>query len=423
MSHTAALTLSAFAAAAATKAILSSRTRHRQTTIHIPAPRRRAPRVALFSGNYNCVCDGANRALNRLVAHLQEEGMDVRVYSPVTDEPAFPPEGTLIGVRSIPIPGRSEYRLALGLPASIRNDLDAFGPDLIHVSAPDLLGRAAQRFAAEHAIPVVASLHTRFETYFDYYGLSLIKPYVERWLARFYGESDHVLVPTSTIQRDFETAGWGSKTSLWSRGVDPDLFSPNLRDPAWRRAQGYGEQEVVPLFLGRLVLEKGLACFIDTIAETRSRGHRIRPLVIGDGPARRWLAERLPNAVFTGHLNGMELGRAVASADVLINPSLTEAFGNVTLEAMASGLPVVCPDVGSTRDLIRHEWNGLIVDPTPRAFAEGLAQLIANPALRLAMSRAASFQSAQYRWPTVNAAVVRTYRGLMEQPIARAAEG
>jgi glycosyltransferase involved in cell wall biosynthesis len=191
------------------------------------------------------------------------------------------------------------------------------------------------------------------------------------------------------------------------------LFSPSLRDLAWRRSQGFADDDVIPLFLGRLVLEKGLDCFVKTIAIVRERGYRVRPLIVGEGPARGWLAERLPNAVFAGHLGGTDLGRAVASADILVNPSITEAFGNVTLEAMASGLAVICPDVGSTRDLIRNDWNGLMVESRPEMFADGLAQLIDSPERRLAMGRAASFQSASYSWAKANAAVVEAYRSLV----------
>jgi glycosyltransferase involved in cell wall biosynthesis len=415
MSHVAALTVSTFAAASAVRVTTRwTRSRRRDEPILFRANGTHGLRVALFSGNYNCVCDGANRALNRLVRQLvEEEGADVRVYSPVVDEPAFEPAGTLIGVPSIPIPGRSEYRVALGLPRSVRRDLAMFAPDIIHVSAPDLLGRAAQRFAAERGIPVVASMHTRFETYFDYYGLGLLKLGAERWLRHFYAASDCVLAPTTTIRTEMEQAGLVGRTRLWGRGVDPALFSPSLRDLAWRRSQGFADDDVIPLFLGRLVLEKGLDCFVKTIAIVRERGYRVRPLIVGEGPARGWLAERLPNAVFAGHLGGTDLGRAVASADILVNPSITEAFGNVTLEAMASGLAVICPDVGSTRDLIRNDWNGLMVESRPEMFADGLAQLIDSPERRLAMGRAASFQSASYSWAKANAAVVEAYRSLV----------
>lgn len=416
MLHAAALTVSTFAAASAASATARWVKRPQWVAQPIVVRRSGAPslRIALFSGNYNCVRDGANQALNRLVRHLiDHENADVRVYSPAVLNPAFPPEGTLVPVPSIPIPGRSEYRFASGLSRRLLQDLSEFAPDLIHVSAPDLLGRDAQRFAARHGIPVVASLHTRFETYFDYYGLGAVRRSAEHWLHRFYEASDCVLVPTSTLRAEMMRSGFSSEIRIWNRGVDPDLFSPRLRDPKWRHLHGYREDEVVPLFLGRLVLEKGLACFTDAIASVRQRGYRIRPLIIGDGPARGWLAERLPNAVFLGHMSGVALGRAVASADVLLNPSLTEAFGNVTLEAMASGLPVICPDVGSTRDLVRNHWNGIFVESTPQAFADALASLIDTPEVRISMGRAASFQSAVHSWANANAAVVDAYHALL----------
>src|SRR5690348_6573386 len=138
------------------------------------SPTIRSPRVALFSGNYNCLPDGANQALNRLVDYLLRHGFAVRVYSPVVAKPAFEHAGDLVGVPSVPFPGRGEYRVALGLPLATRRDLDAFAPDIVHVSAPDPLGRAAQRYAKAGGIPLVASLHTRFETYWDYYGLGVV---------------------------------------------------------------------------------------------------------------------------------------------------------------------------------------------------------------------------------------------------------
>ena len=129
-------------------------------------------RIALFTGNYNYVREGANQALNRLVAHLEQHaGAAVRVYSPVTDTPAFEPAGDLVPVPSIALPVRSEFRLALGLPRATRRDLTRFAPDIIHVATPDILGTRAQTFALDRGTPLVVSLHTRFETYLGYYGL------------------------------------------------------------------------------------------------------------------------------------------------------------------------------------------------------------------------------------------------------------
>lgn len=382
------------------------------------APRRL--RVALFSGNYDCVRDGANRALNRLVAYLLEQaGAEVRVYSPVAPQKAFASVGDIVPVRSACIPGRPEYRLALGFTRAAREDMEAFAPDIVHLSAPDILGRQAQNYARAAGIPVVTSLHTRFETYLDYYRLGLLRGPVDRYLARFYGDADHILAPTPPI-RDALAWQFGSgKVSIWSRGVDPATFRPALRSEAFRQHLGYTPGDLVPLFFGRLVLEKGLDVFAGAVAALRERGHRVRPIVVGDGPARDWLARRLPNVTFLGFLDGAALGEAVASADILINPSVTEAFGNVNLEAMASGLAVVSADVDSASALIDHGRTGLLVPPQdPGAYAAAAASLIDQPARRSRLGRAAAEVADRYRWVAVLADVARVYERLAGRDVA-----
>ncbi|MEC3950391.1 glycosyltransferase family 4 protein [Sphingobium sp. HWE2-09] len=372
-------------------------------------------RVALFSGNYDCVRDGANRALNRLVGHLLHQvGAQVRIYSPTAPRPAFASIGDVRSVPSLSLPGRPEYRLAIGLTRAVRRDLDAFAPDIVHLSVPDLLGRQAQKHARARSIPVVASLHTRFETYLDYYRLAFLRGTMERYLDRFYGDADHILAPTAPIRDEMAARHGAARVSIWGRGIDPHLFAPSLRDPAFRVAHGYEEQDVIPLFFGRLVLEKGLGVFADTIAAIRTHGHQVRPLVIGDGPARSWLAQRLPNATFIGHLSGRDLGRAVASADLLINPSVTEAFGNVNLEAMASGLAVLSADVPSAASLIDPGRTGLLLPPTDaNAYADAADALIGSPARLARLRQAAAIAASRHRWDDVLDAVVQAYAGLL----------
>ncbi|ABQ70147.1 MULTISPECIES: glycosyltransferase family 4 protein [Sphingomonadales] len=371
-------------------------------------------RVALFSGNYNCVRDGANQALNRLVAHLIDRGHAVRVYSPTIARPAFPPAGDLVSVPSVPIPTRREYRVALGLPRATRADLDDFAPDIVHLSAPDWLGGAAQAQARRRGIPVVASLHTRFETYLSYYGLGLLRRRADAWLDRFYRHSDMVLVPNAPIADEFAAKGLGDRVRVWGRGVDRAVFSPARRDLGWRRGQGYGDEETVVLFFGRLVLEKGLAIFAQVIAEARARGRRLRPMIVGDGPARGWLAERLPNARFLGHLTGASLGAAIAAADILINPSTTEAFGNVNLEAMAAGVAVVSAEVASATALIADRISGWLVPPVEvGAYVDAIEALIDRPELRASIADAGLAAADAFRWPSILDGVIADYRWLL----------
>lgn len=377
-----------------------------------------ALRVALFSGNYDCIRDGANQALNRLVDHLlREEGAVVRIYSPVADEPAFNSVGDVVPVRSIAIPGRGEYRVALGLPSRVRDDIRAFAPDIVHLSAPDWLGWRAQRFAREIGVPVVGSVHTRFETYLDYYGLRWLRKPVERYLTRFYRGCDHVLVPTEAMARAFRQTGVNEQVTVWGRGVDHTQFNPGHRSTVWRNEMGYAPDEVVPLFFGRLVREKGIALFIEVIRIMRQRGYALRPTIVGDGPAGDWFAEQLPNANFLGHLSGTRLWTAIASADVLINPSVTEAFGNVNLEAMASGVTVVSADVESAAALIEHRVSGLLVKADDAAeYADVLEQLIVSRSSRITLGMAAARQARSHDWHEQLSLVASVYRTCLRRP-------
>jgi glycosyltransferase involved in cell wall biosynthesis len=378
-----------------------------------PRTVQRRPRVALFSGNYNCIADGANQALNRLVDYLLRHGFDVRVYSPVVRQPAFEPAGELVGVRSIPLPGRGEYRLAVGLPRATRCDLDDFAPDVIHVSAPDPLGRAAQGYAQVRHIPLVASLHTRFETYFAFYRLGFVRGTIERYLQRFYGRCDKVLAPNGPMAEMLVADGVdAARIAIWSRGVDRAKFDPNRRSQAWRAAHGIAEDDLAVLFFGRLVREKGIADF--AAAFRRAALPNARAVVIGEGPARAEFARALPGAVFTGHLEGEALGEAVASADVLLNPSATEAFGNVNLEAMAAGLAVISADAPSSRTLIQPGRTGLLVPPSDVAgYAEALQTLAGNGALRARLGETARAESARYDWDAASAEVAAVYASLL----------
>jgi phosphatidylinositol alpha 1,6-mannosyltransferase len=380
-----------------------------------PAPaagRAAGLRIALFSGNYNMVRDGANKALNRLVRYLLAEGASVRIYSPTIAEPAFAPAGDLVSVPSVPIPGRPEYRLGLGLPKRVQRDIEAFRPNLIHVSAPDIIGHRAQRLARKLGVPVVASLHTLFQTYLSYYHLDALRPLMERGLDRFYGRCDWVLAPNEPLADELrEKARLADRVRIWSRGVDHALWNPEARDLEWRRAQGYGDDEAVLLFFGRVVKEKGLDIFEETIASLRARGRRVRPLIVGSGPAESDLAQSLGDAVFTGHIEGKTLARAVASADILVNPSTTEAFGNVNLEAMACGLAVVSARAPAAEALIDDERTGLLVEPRDvPAWADAVDALIDDPARRRQLGESARRASEAYRWSCILDRVIETYR-------------
>jgi phosphatidylinositol alpha 1,6-mannosyltransferase len=374
-------------------------------------------RIALFSGNYNYVRDGANQALNRLVGYLLRQGAAVRVYSATTKTPAFPPTGDLVSVKSIALPGgRGEYRAALGLPGAIRKNIAAFKPNILHVAAPDFMGHRAISFARDQGLPVLASMHTRFETYPRYYGLAFLEPVMLAMLRRFYRRCDAVVAPSESMAQVMRNQRLSYDIGIWTRGIDTEIFNPARRDLVWRRDLGIRDEEVVIGFLGRLVMEKGLDVFSDSIDVLRARGVPHRVMVIGDGPAREWFQKRLPDAVFVGLKSGAELGRAVASLDVLFNPSVTETFGNVTLEVMACRLPVLAARATGSASLVKDGITGRLVRPGAiKAFGDALEAYCRDPALRDAHGGAGEAESAHYDWDRVNQAMVDTYLRLIRQ--------
>lgn len=373
-------------------------------------------RIALFSGNYNGVRDGANQALNRLVGYLLRQGAKVRIYSPTVDDPAFPPTGDLISVPSVPIPRRPEYRLSLGLPGRVRRDLEAFDPNIVHISSPDIAAQRAVSWARRRNLPAVASVHTRFETYLTYYHLELMEPMLRAILRRLYRRCDALLVPAESTAAVLRAQRMNRHIHIWSRGVDREQFNPGRRDMEWRRSLGIADNELAVAFLGRLVLEKGLDVFAEAIHLLGERGVPHHPLVIGDGPARSWFEQQMPSGVFVGQQVGADLGRALASADVFLNPSVTEAFGNVTLESMASGLPVVAAAATGATSIIRDGTTGVLVEPGDvSAFADALEAYARDPALRRRHGEAGLDYAKTQDWDEINSSVLRVYESVIRR--------
>ena len=375
-------------------------------------------RIALFTGNYNHVEDGVSRTLGRLVGYLLDEGHDVLVFGPTIDEPLEQP-GRFVAVPSIAAPGRPEYRVSTGFPAEARREAVRFAPHVVHIATPDVLGHKALRWARDLGIPVVSTYHTHFASYLDYYRLGLAEGALWAALRRFYDRCDEVYAPTPTMRDALVEHGISSTIRLWPRGIELDRFNPEARSADWRRAHGFAPDDVVVTFVSRLVKEKGLDVFSDTVRSLQAEGRPVRALVVGEGPERASLAADLPGAVFTGHLSGDELSTAYASSDVFLFPSETETFGNVTLEAMASGLGVVAADAAGTASLIDSGRTGLLCPPRDRqAFADATRRLVADAALRHRLGEAAREAARAYDWPEVLARMAKYYRGVAEPPVS-----
>lgn len=366
-------------------------------------------RVALFTGNYNHIADGVSRTLNRLVAHLEKRGVPALVFGPTVDPPRVQHAGEFVPVPSIPIPGRPEYRMSLHLSEAARERLERFDPTVVHVATPDLLGLRARGYAREQGLPLVATYHTHFSSYLPYYRLASLEEAVWSYLRWFYRPFDAIWVPSRSMAEVLEEHGIDERLGIWPRGVETAIFSPEKRSVAWRRAHGFGDEDVIVSFVSRLVWEKGLGVYASVMERLRPIGNA-RSLVVGDGPAREALTDRLPEAVFTGHLESVELSTAYASSDILLFPSDTETFGNVTLEAMASGIPPVCADATGSKSLIEDGVSGRLVKPGDAdAFAAATEALVVNRSLRETIGAAARVRALGYDWGAVLDQMIGNY--------------
>jgi phosphatidylinositol alpha 1,6-mannosyltransferase len=373
-------------------------------------------RIALFSGNYNYVRDGANQALNRLAEYLLRQGAQVRAYAPTVDNPAFEATGEIVSVPSMPIPLRPEYRLPLALTPRIRRDLAQYRPNIVHIASPDIVAHRAVSWARRNDVAAIASIHTRFETYLAYYHLEMLEPAARAIMRRLYRRCDAIVAPAESMAAVLRAQRMNRDISIWTRGVDRQQFHPGRRDMEWRRGLGIKDKTPVVAFLGRLVMEKGLDVFADAVDGLVERKVKHQVLVIGDGPAKDWFEQRIPDAIFIGQQVGDDLARSVASCDLLFNPSVTETFGNVTLESMACGLPVVAAVATGATSLVRDGETGMLVEPSDvDGFAEALERYAKDPELRHRHGAAGLAYAQTMDWDRINSAVVRIYQRVIEK--------
>ena len=373
-------------------------------------------RVALFTGNYNYIKDGVALTLNRLVAFLLKRGIPVIVFAPVGPVAAFEPTGELVPVPSMAIPTRKEYRIALGFPKSAQERLRAFRPTLFHIAVPDILGYKALKLAETWGVPVVSSYHTRYDTYLQHYGLNFLKGLGTRYMRNFYNRVARVYPPSDSMAEIIRAEGLSQNVEVWARGVDSELFAPAKRDMAWRRSLGIQDDEIAVSFAGRLVKEKNTGIFVRVLNSMLAKGLKVKPLIIGDGPEMAAMRAELPWGVYAGFLHGEDLARAYASSDIFFFPSESETFGNVTLEAMASGLPAVNAIASGSNSLIAEGETGFLVSARDEAgLAAKIEMLVKDEALRQRMGEAARQRALTFSWDAILSGLVESYRAVLRK--------
>ncbi|AFZ59344.1 glycosyltransferase family 1 protein [Anabaena cylindrica FACHB-243] len=316
-------------------------------------------RIALFTETFLPKVDGIVTRLRHTVDHLQRDGNQVLVFAPeggITEHKG----AKVYGVSGFPLPLYPELKMSLPRP-SIGYELERFQPDIIHVVNPAVLGLSGIFYSKVLKIPLVASYHTHLPKYLEHYGLGMLEGLLWELLKGAHNQAELNLC-TSTAMVE-ELSGHGiERVDLWQRGVDTELFDPDLADPEMRShlTQNHPESPLL-LYVGRLSAEKE----IERIKPILEAIPNARLALVGDGPHRQALEKHFAgtNTYFVGYLMGKELGSAFASSDAFIFPSRTETLGLVLLEAMAAGCPVVAARSGGIPDIVTDGVNGYLFDP------------------------------------------------------------
>jgi glycosyltransferase involved in cell wall biosynthesis len=383
-------------------------------------------KVTHFCGTVEPHKDGVTRVLGEIHRFALRHDAPMQFVTAVGDAALGK---QCIEVPGIGVPAYNGYKLSIALPRTIGKHIlqthcvegTTCPPSLLHAHSPCTLGLAAQRLARSWNIPLVATYHTHFPSYLKHHGFEALEPALRRYQQYFYNSCHTVLVPSKTLYSELAADGI-ERLEYLPHGVDAEQFHPRFRSEAWRQAvlgdnTAHGK---VVLYVGRLVWEKNLRVFVEAVTHLLESRDDVAVAIVGTGPIESELRRLLPKAHFLGFQTGAALSESYASSDVFFFPSDTETFGNVTIEALASGLPCVVANAGGSADLVQHGINGFALPMNNNDAAtisrvhNALATLLDDTAQHQQMAHAALLTAKHYRWDAI---VSRLY-GIYERVLA-----
>ncbi len=377
---------------------------------------RRGLRIAFVTESYPPEINGVANTVERVVEGLHACRHEVQLIRPrqgpsdiARQRDSF--EEVLTGGMAIPMYGQ----LRLGFPSAgrLKRLWSTRRPDVVHIATEGPLGWSALRAASDLKLPVCSDFRTNFQAYSQFYGAKWLRNPITRYLRNFHNRCQSTMVPTDALRRELAGEGF-SPLAVIARGVDTQLFSPHKRNAMLRADWGVDEHGLVILYVGRLAAEKNLGVLLQAYQQIRVHRPNARLVVVGDGPSRKSLLAQCPDAVFTGFQRGEDLAACYASGDLFLFPSLTETFGNVTTEAMASGLALVAFDDAAAGQLVRHGINGMLARKNaPADFLRLSTQLACNPELRRWLGAQARETALPLGWDSIVQGVEDQYIAAM----------
>mgnify|MGYP002788636719 CR=1 FL=1 len=377
-------------------------------------------RLAICTDTYLPQVNGVARTIDRLVHAVESRGGVVQVVT--VADPDAEASAMVDRIAAVPFWAYPQLRVAAPAVLAARRALERFGPTLIHAATPFGIGLGARSAARQMGVPLVTSYHTHFSAYLAHYRLDALDAVSWPFLRWFHNSGLRTFAPTETVRQELVEQGFAN-TRVWSRGVDAARFAPQHRSAAWRASLGIGDDELVALYVGRLAPEKGIDVAVAAMHQVeQALPGRVRLVLTGDGPAEERVRATAPaGSIFTGRLDGAALSTMYASADLFVFPSATETFGNVVLEALASGLAVIAPDAGPTTEFAHVGTASLHVAGHADSLAARILVLATDDTARQRLARAGRQEALRHRWEAIFDQLVAEYHevnGVSRRPIA-----
>lgn len=392
------------------------------TAFHLESLRPAKPswRIAYITETYPPDINGVAMTVAKTVDSLRSRGHELQLIRPRnTQDPAGhgPDPMQEYLVRGAPIPLYKQLKLGLPAKRALVQLWTRRRPDLVHIATEGPLGWSALQAARKLKLPVCTDFRTNFHAYSQYYGLGWLKGAILGYMKKFHNMAQCTMVPTKETHEQLQSMGF-ERLSVVARGVDAERFSPEHRNHFLRAQWGASPSTLVLLSTGRLAAEKNLDLVVESYQKIRAQEEDCRLVFVGDGPYRSALKTMCPDAVFAGFLTGHQLAEHYASADLFLFPSLTETFGNVTLEAMASGLPVVAYEHAAASDLITPEVHGALAAPgDSHQFIDQALRLASSESLRQHLSTNTRLRAVEMGWASIVAKIESEYLRLVDSSL------
>lgn len=370
-------------------------------------------KIAIFTDTYTPQVNGVAKTLERLTNYLHRKGIDYTLFAPqnVKDNNE---NNHVQKLKSIPLAVYPECRLALPNLHFVKKKLEHFQPDLIHVATPFTMGLLGKYYATKLNIPLVGSYHTDFDAYLSYYKMDFLSPVLWNYLRWFHNSLQKTFVPSLETFKQLKEKQF-HHLNIWSRGVDCNLFNPKGNDAGIRQNYSITAKHILT-YAGRLAPEKDIETLQSVIAMVNeNRANDVHWLIAGDGPLAKEMKARFnKNVTFTGYLKPERLAHVYAASDLMVFPSATETFGNVVLESMACGTPVIGANAGGVKNIISNTKNGLLCTPKcPHEFANAIHSLLEDQDARQKMGIAARHYALSQSWDNIFARLVDEYADVL----------